>query len=376
MKKFLLFLIIIFLAYITAYYTTGITNGYTKIFDFDKISKTLNFDNTSSTEYEDNIEEISYLQIGIKKLNEKNYDDALSYFFDALNDNDNSENNYYIGHTYLFQEKYDDAEYYLDMAIEKDGKNPLIYLDKGIVLYNQKKYDDAINTLYFSTELNPELAKTYYYLSLCYEKNNQLEVALQSAETALEKDSLYADAWFKAGYIAFELDSFIISKKNYKKLIQIDSLNKYGLVNLGLTYSYLEKNDSALLYYNKTIKLYPKYNLVYNNKGYIFQKQGNYKEAIKTYSKALKLNEEDTRPLWNRGDCYFELKKYNDAINDFKKVYKINPDYFNTLYQIGECYEKLNDKTNALNYYKQYQAKATTDGKYYEEVANKINKLN
>lgn len=369
MKKAFLFILTIFLAYITAFYTTGKENVYTKLFNFGSITEKIDNNDISETEQSSDIEN------GIKQLQEEDYNKALTYFFYALDENDNSITNYYIGHTYLLQEKYEDAMYFFNIAIEKDAKNADAYLDKGIVQYYKNSYNDAIGTLYYTTELNPEISKTYYYLSLCYEKNNKLNVALQSVETAIEKDSLYSEAWFKAAHIAFDMDSFNISKKYYIKYLKLATLNKFGLLNLGLTYSYLNKNDSAIFYYNKVIANYPKYSLAYNNKGYIYQKEKEYEEAIKNYSVASQLDNKGTRSVWNRADCYCQLKKYNKAIKDYKKVSELNSDFFNTLYQIGECYEKLNNKKEALNYYQLYQSNATSDATYFENVIKKIKKL-
>ncbi len=371
MKKFLLLIGTVFLAYIAAFYTTGKKNGYDNAFDFDALIQKL--DSLSSNT---GVPDDTFLNKGIYYLEQEEYGYALDEFFNALGEDDNSETNYYIGHTYLMKEDYIVALEFLNTAIELDAKNDKAYLDKGITEYMQGYYDTAINDLFFSTELNPEGPKAYYYLALCYEQNNQKEVALQSAETAIKYDSLYTDAWFKAGYIAFDLDSFNRARYYYTKLITIEPEHQYGLLNLGLSYSYLDENDSAILYYDKVIEHYPNYNLVYNNKGYIYQKLGQYLEAIKLYTKASQLDDSDTRSIWNRGDCYFAIGKYTEALTDFKKVYELNPESFNALYQIGEAYEKMGLINNALDYYKQYQALASSNSTYFNEVKDKIKKLN
>ncbi len=371
MKKILLLIGTVFLAYIAAFYTTGKKNGYDKAFDFDALIQKL--DSLSSN---NDAPGNNYTEKGIFYLGQEEYDDALEAFFNALDKDDNSENNYYVGYTYLMQEEYYSALDYLNYAIELDAKNDKAYLDKGITEYYQGYYDTAINDLFFATELNPEGAKAYYYLALCYEKNSKPEVALQSAETAIKYDSLYTEAWFKAGYIAFDLDSFKRARNYYLKLINIEPNHQYGLINLGLTYSYLEKNDSAIFYYDLCIENYPDYNLAYNNKGYIYQKQEQYRVAIPFYTKASQLDETDNRSVWNRGDCYFEIGEYNNAIKDFKRVYELDSDSYNALYQIGESYEKAGMKKEALDYYQQYQTVANPNSSHFDEASDKISKLN
>jgi len=369
MKKVILLLTTIFLAYLTAFYTTGKKNGYNKLFDFKSFINKLDSLNVDTDIKKSNLEK------GISFLEEEDYESALNEFIEATDEDYNSENNYYIGHTYLLQEDYYNALDYLNIAIDLDAKNDKAYLDKGITEYNQAYYSEAINDLFFSTELNSENAETYYYLSLCYEQNEQLEVALQSVETALIYDSLYTDAWFKAAYIAFNLDSFKRANNYYKKLLNIEPKHQFGLINFGLTYSYLEQNDSAILIYDKVIENYPDYSLAYNNKGYIFQKQEQYNEAIKLYNKAIQIDDTDTKPVWNRGDCFFALGKYAEALQDFKRIYELDKESYNVLFQIADCYEKLNLKNEALDYYQQYQSAASSGSIYFDEVTNRIRNL-
>jgi tetratricopeptide (TPR) repeat protein len=367
MKKFLIILIVIAAAYLTAFYTSGKKNGYTSPFEFKLILKNLGITFETKT--------LSHFEKGLLLLNEENYDDALKEFLKASENENTGEINYYIGHSYLLKGDYKNALDFLNKAIELNSENEKAWLDKGITKYNQALYTDAINDLYFSTELKPDIVEAYYYLSLCYEAEQKFELALQSAETALRYDSLHINARFKAGYIAFDMDSFKIAKFHYLTLLKTNPNHQFALLNLGLTYNYLEQADSAEYYYNKVIDLYPEYGLAYNNKGYLYQKKEDYKTAIELYSTAIKYDNSNTRPIWNRGDCYFAEKQYQKAINDYKTVFEKNNSYYNTLYQIGESYEHLNKIADALSYYEQYKSRTNSEGVYYKQVNEKIKKL-
>jgi len=362
MKKFLLFLLTIFIAYLTAFYVTGTKNGYEDPFDFKLIFKILN-------------SETDNLSKGIKKLDEQKYDDALEIFFDALNEENTSETNYYIGYTYLLKKNYEDALHYFNTATDLNSENSDAWLQKGIVKFFQNNYQDAINDLFFCTELKPEDSPAYYYLALCYEKQGKNEVALQSAETAVQYDSLSSDSWFKAASLAYSIEDYPKAIKYYKHVLNLIPEDKYSELNLGLAYDKAGNIDSALIWYNKTIKDYPDYSLAYNNKGYIYQTEGKYQLAVSYYSKSIKLDTYNTYPLWNRADSYFELKEYEKAIQDYKKVFEINPEFYNTLWYIGLCYEKLKQSKNAVDNFKQFIQHANSDNMYYLKAKQKIKKL-
>ncbi len=351
----------------TAFYVTGTKNGYKNPFDFDKI---FNFpDLANSSEKNSNFEK------GIDNLDNSEYDKAIINFKDALEEENTDEINYYIGYSYFQIRDYENALFYFNTATDLNPENSDAWLQKGITKYYQNNYQDAINDLFFCTELTPEKSQAYYYLSLCYDAQGKKEVALQSAETAVEYDSTDSESWFEAASLAYNIKDYSKSIKYYKKVLEILPKDKYTELNLGLAYNKSGNSDSALIWYTKTIEDYPDYSLAYNNKGYIYQAKGNYQTAISYYTKSIKLDVENTYPLWNRADCYYELNEYDKAIKDYTKAYEIKPEYYNALWYIGLCHEKLNNKEDAILNFKNFIKKADTDNEYYQEAIQKIKKL-
>jgi len=361
-KKFFLFLLTIFTAYLTAFYTESKKNGYTDLFPVDSL-----FNN-------DRTEDASNLEKGISYLNTEDYDAALEYFFDKL-DEGNQKANYYIGYTYNKKGDFETALIYLNETINTEPKNPEAWLQKGIAEYNLTNYTDAVNDLYFSTELNSENPTAYYYLAETYNKTGKSIVALQAAETALEYDSLNTDYRFEAASIAYDAENYERAVFHYKKYLESFKDDKYTMMNIGLCYNKLSNKDSAVYWYNKVIEKYPDYSLAYNNKGWIYQTEGNYEKAISYYDKAIKYDSVNTYPLWNRADSYFEIGKYEKALADYKKVYTINDSYYNTLYHTALCYEKIGDFKNAAEYFQLFLNLSSNDNKYYTKAQDKIKKL-
>jgi len=363
-KKILLLLITVFLAYLTAFYVTGTKNGYQNPLDFEKI-----FNNLDSLK---SLKKNSDFEKGLENLDNSEYDKAMINFKNALKEENTDENNYYVGYTYFQKQDYKNALVYFNTATNLNSENSDAWLQKGITEYYQNNYQEAINDLFFCTELIPEESQAYYYLSLCYEAQGKIEVALQSAETAVEYDSTDSESWFEAANLAYSIQNYSKSIKYYKKVLEILPKDKYTELNLGLAYNKSGNKDSALFWYTKTIEDYPDYSLAYNNKGYIYQTEGKYQSAISYYTKSIKLDIKNTYPIWNRADCYFELKEYEKAIKDYKKAYEIKPEYYNALWYIGLCHEKLNNKKDAILNFKDFIKNANTDNEYYQEAIQKI----
>lgn len=146
----------------------------------------------------------------------------------------------------------------IDCAIEFDPNCAQKYMDKGQILEDQKKYEEAIS---------------------CYKK---------AEEISLKED----------GYIP-----------------------EYLCTHIGYCYDCLDKHLEAMKYYNKAIKKgldswYP-----YRNKIGDFIHLGKYKFALKWAERAEKLfkNELDRSFYGNKGLVCYHLKDYKNAVKNFKK---------------------------------------------------------
>lgn len=146
----------------------------------------------------------------------------------------------------------------LDIAIELGQSLVSNYMDKGKILEDQKKYDEALD---------------------CYKK---------AEEISLKED----------GYIP-----------------------EYLCTHIGYCYDCLDKHLEAMKYYNKAIKKgldswYP-----YRNKIGDFIHLGKYKFALKWAERAEKLfkNELDRSFYGNKGLVCYHLKDYKNAVKNFKK---------------------------------------------------------
>ena len=68
------------------------------------------------------------------------------------------------------------------------------YLEKGIALYDLKKYSEAATVLQKAVMLQNNYDKGYYYLGRCFEKLNNKEDAIEAYKMALLYDPNYEEA--------------------------------------------------------------------------------------------------------------------------------------------------------------------------------------
>lgn len=82
----------------------------------------------------------------------------------------------------------------LDSCLNLDFTYMYAYREKSIALYNQTRYEDALNVLKRAVTVQNNFDEGYYWMGRCYEKLNRKDDAIQSYQSALLYDKNYTEA--------------------------------------------------------------------------------------------------------------------------------------------------------------------------------------
>jgi tetratricopeptide (TPR) repeat protein len=83
---------------------------------------------------------------------------------------------------------------YFDKCIQTEFGFMEAYREKAICLIEMKKYEDALIVLNKAVTLNNRFVEGYYWMGVCYEKQSQLKLAIESYQQALMFDSSFEEA--------------------------------------------------------------------------------------------------------------------------------------------------------------------------------------
>ena len=101
---------------------------------------------------------------------------------------------YLKGSYYSDTKQYDKAMALFNECIKRDWKFADAYIEKGIILYDQKRYDSALNVFVMAatvTQTNPD---AWYWMARCYEVLGKKDAALLNYERALAIDKDFEEA--------------------------------------------------------------------------------------------------------------------------------------------------------------------------------------
>jgi predicted membrane-bound spermidine synthase/tetratricopeptide (TPR) repeat protein len=180
---------------------------------------------------------------------------------------------------------------YVELAKKKGSVKPSeIARQKADILGSKGDYRSALNEINNAIKSNPEIAQLHYQKGTFHLSLNELDLAAQALEKAIELDPYMIDAYNNLATVKGK-------QQNYNAVIQI--------------------LDKAVVISDKNAK-------VFFNRGYAKGFLSNFQGAVDDFSKALAIDPTYGQALVLRGRAYISLGKKTEACNDFTKAKNMN----------------------------------------------------
>jgi protein O-GlcNAc transferase len=171
---------------------------------------------------------------------------------------------------------------------------PLTNYDLGVILFNNRQYDEAIVNFRKALELNPNHIHACNYLGSAFYNKKQLNEAITY----------------------------------YNKAIQINPTDPSAYINLGIFFQNTKRHEKAIDCFKAALRFNPNLYQAYDYMGLCFNMENNFEKAIESYQSSLLLNPTSEIALVNLGNLIAIQGKLNEAENYYKRALKINPNNF------------------------------------------------
>lgn len=250
------------------------------------------------------------------------------------------------------------------------------FLDAGIKLMSEEKYEEALAQLKSAVSAGPKVAENYYQRGRCYLNLGKNEEALKDLTKATELDP--KAIYYNTRGLAYEnLNDTIRAMSDYGIAISKDSTDHRFYYNMGRMLEMQQHPKAALVFVDKAIKLDPKDGNCYVTKGNLLQALKDTTGAIAAYKTALSSNDNFYGANYalsiiynNKNQGKLALQYIDKAINADAK----NPEPY---VEKGLILEDLKDSVGALKNYataieldKNYSFAYFTRGNYYQAHGN------
>ena len=165
----------------------------------------------------------AYKDLGQYAFENKQYQDAIDNFTEAIVINPNDAEVYYNrGIAYVSKEENDNAFKDLNKAIELEFDSAELYYNRGYLYQQQDQYQDAINDYDIALSKKEDYAEAYYNRGLSKYNDGQEEEVLEDFTEAIRYEPDYFDAYIQRGLMLRELLSDPSVLDDFDKAIEIN----------------------------------------------------------------------------------------------------------------------------------------------------------
>ncbi|CAD8110884.1 unnamed protein product [Paramecium primaurelia] len=190
-----------------------------------------------------------------------------------------------------------------------DEKSSTNLFNKGFALYNNQKFDDALQIIDKTLKLNPKNRDSLWCKGECLIMKNNLDEALNCYNQAISVDPKHLNSLSAKGDCLRGLGQFDEAIILYDQALSINSKHLDSLYGKGDCLRELGKYNESLKWLNQALSIYPQDYFSLQSKGVCLQEQQNFSEALKCFELALKISPFDQFNQIRKNKCELSLKK-------------------------------------------------------------------
>lgn len=209
---------------------------------------------------------------------------------------------------------------------EKDYRDAWIIL--GYSYLNTGKYQDAVEALEQAKILDPQNAETFFYLGLGYYGQNNLQLAASSLEQSKSlgfQPVIQVDQ--KLAEIYLELKQYDKSAQNYENVLALNDDNiNYYIRPMWLYIEKLNQPSKAVTLAQKAFNNHPGQPMSFNLLGWAQVGNSQFDEGEKNLLQALNLDPKLDAAYLNLGLLWEKRGQYNNALAFYAKAHDLGAD--------------------------------------------------
>ena len=308
-----------------------------------------------------------------KQLKEKNYDQAIQYYNEALKIDPlfaDAWNNRGIA---LYQDRqYAEAVESYNRAISSDYKDPHLYLNRSNALYQLRNFKGSLADLRLAERWLPDSSIIPFMKGTIYFHLFDYDSARDEFIKYLVKDSSNMEAFVNAAAACYYLNDLDGAYRYVRKALDRDpgdpdAENVNALVWLGK-----REPSLALAWVNRALSSRPGDAYFLNNRGAIYLELDSLDLADHDISASLRMDPSNGWAYRNKGVYYLKKNRLNDALLALQQAIRLDGNINEVYYNLGRVYELLGRKEDACASYESSMTRGEATGKNaYQRLCGK-----
>ncbi|MGD1809760.1 tetratricopeptide repeat protein [Dapis sp. BLCC M126] len=336
-----------------------------------------------------------FLDLGKEKTKEGNWEEAISFYRQAVELNPDSGNfSHHLAYSLAKIEHWDEAIAFYKKAIQLSPNSFLLHQQLGNTFAAINKWDDAIASYWKAIELDTDLFYSHFnnfevvnqlsevrsghphFESLLWHigklllNKNRFKEALVIFERLVEIEPMVFDFHQSLGDTLLELNHYSEAATAYRKAIEFAKDSPWSYYNLGRCLASMRDFDEALACYHQSLKLEENFVEARQAIAKIFLDRRDLEKAILHYQKAIELKPGLASCHYDLAEIFVRQSDLDKAIYHYKQVAQIDPSLAEACENLGNIFCKKNEWNQAATWYRQATKVKPDAAKLYEKLGD------
>lgn len=266
--------------------------------------------------------------LGMLHLQEKKFDQAITYFQNAIEEKDSATYRLNMGHALANKKMFKEAERHYKLSLAFDENSLETWKSLATLYQAQNRHLEAIKIWIDIIENRDNNPLYKIYLAKDYIKIQEYQYALNVLAQASQQDTYLDLTWYYTALIHFDKKNFDLAKKAIKNAIGIKPNNESYRSLLATMYLCTSNISEAFQEWKYILLLNPNNEHVRIDRAVTLLSQKSTKKALQELTIVLTVNEHNLKALFYKALTKLELKKKDaEAIKILKTLSKGQNDY-------------------------------------------------
>ena len=201
----------------------------------------------------------------------------------------------------------------LDQKINQDIKNPLLYIQRGDILFKLHQFEQAINDYNKALSIDSSLQQAYFGRGMALARNGQINEGINDLTTYIKHNPYNSLAYTKRGVRYIWAGKLDLAKNDLLKAVELNNKNSEAHDDLGVLYAQNKDYNKAEKHFTLAIQYDPSYQKAYHNLSMIYLIKNSPAHALTMINKSLALDSDSRNSLILKSEILRALGKEKEA---------------------------------------------------------------